>query len=105
DDSCSGNVAGTGKTSVDGTTEYSASPAIEYIASDEPSLRCRRDVPSYSVPFSRFMAKKLSQRSSRPDPHGTQNPHGMMNAHATAVPTGGPATPGPSAATVPVISC
>ena len=28
----------------------------------------------------------------------------MMNAEATFVPTGGPATPGPSAATVPEIS-
>ena len=51
------------------------------------------------------MAKKLSHRSSRPAPHGAQKPHGMMNAEATRVPTAGPATPGPSAATVPEISC
>ena len=36
--------------------------------------------------------------------HARQNPHGITNAHTTREPTGGPATPGPSAATVPVIS-
>ena len=33
-----------------------------------------------------------------------QNPHGMMNADTTRVPTAGPVTPGPRAATVPEIS-
>jgi hypothetical protein len=92
-------------TSVAGTTEYSASPAIEYIAIGDPSRRRSRVVPSYNVPFRRFIAKKLSHRSSRPAPHGVQNPHGMMNAETTFVPTAGLLTPGPSAATVPEISC
>ena len=91
--------------SMAGLAEYSARPAIEYIAIGAPSRRRRRVVPSYSVPFRRFIAKKLSHRSSRPAPHGVQNPHGMMNAHTTLVPTAGPFTPGPSAATVPEISC
>ena len=70
-----------------------------------PSRRLNRVVPSYSVPFKRFIAKKLSHRSSRPAPHGVQNPHGMMKADTTFDPIAGPFTPAPSAATVPEISC
>ena len=104
DDSASGSASGSGKTSVAGTTAYSARPAIEYIAIGVPSARRSREVPSYSVPRSRFIAKKLSHRSSRPIAHGRQRPHGMMNAETTLVPTAGPATPLPSSTIVPEIS-
>src|SRR6185503_10411412 len=80
-------------------------PAIEYMATGVPSARRRRVVPSYSVPFRRFMPKKLSQRSSRPAAQAGQNPQGITNADTTRVPTAGPLTPGPSATTVPEISC
>ena len=80
-------------------------PAIEYIATGVPSARRSRVVPSKSVPFRRFMPKKFSQRSSRPAPQAGQNPHGITNADTTLVPTAGPFTPGPSATTVPDISC
>ena len=46
--------SGTAKTSVAGTTQYSASPPIEYIQTGEPSSRKSRVVPSYSVPLSRL---------------------------------------------------
>jgi hypothetical protein len=104
-DSSSGNPSTSGNTSVAGTTAYSARPAIEYIAIGEPSRRLRRVVPSYSVPFKRFIAKKLSHRSSRPAAQGAQNPQGMMKADTTFDPIAGPLTPLPSAATVPEISC
>ena len=100
-DSAKGSDSGNGNTSVAGTTEYSARPAIEYIATGVPSWRRRRVVPSNSWPFSRFRPKKLSHRSSRPLAQARQKPQGITNAQTTREPTGGPATPGPSACTVP----
>ena len=45
-DSSSGKPSTSGNTSVAGTTEYSARPAIEYIAIADPSRRFNLDVPT-----------------------------------------------------------
>ena len=52
----------------------------------------------------RFIAKNVSHKSSRPCAQNLHVPQGMMNVPTTRVPTGGPPTPSPSAATVPEIS-
>ena len=96
--------SGNANTSVAGTTAYSAKPAMEYIQSGVPSGWHRRVSPSYSVPLSRFRAKNVSHRSSRPRAQKRHVPHGMMNAQTTRVPTGGPGTPGPRLSIVPEIS-
>src|SRR3989304_4671817 len=102
--SASGRLEGAGYTSATGTTAYSASPAMLYIATGEPSFRRSRLSPSYSVPLSRFIAKNVSQRSSRPRAQGWQVPQGMMNEQMTWSPVFTPPTPGPISATTPEIS-
>jgi len=84
-----------------GTTAYSASPPIEYMANGLPSARCSRVVPSYSVPRTRLSPKNVSHRSSRPRAHERQNPHGIRNAATTGSPGAHVTTPSPTASTTP----
>ena len=95
----SGSPSASGKTSVAGTTEYSARPAIEYIASGEPSARAAASCRRRACPSAGSSRRSCRTGRRGPAPHAGQKPHGMMNAETTGVPTAGPVTPGPSAAT------
>merc|ERR1712073_181521 len=80
------NLEGNLKTAVLGTTQYSAKPPIEYIATSSPSFVFNLVDPSKSCPFPRFNAKKGSQVSSSPNLQKRHFPQGMMKGHTTGHP-------------------
>src|SRR5262249_37331972 len=103
--SVKGTPTGAGKTSLAGTTAYSANPPILYIANVVPSLRQSRLVPSYRGPPRRYIAKNVSHRSPRPRTQYWQPPNGMMNLQTTAPLGCTVLTSGATISTTPEISC
>ena len=85
-------------------THISAKPPMEYCAIAEPSVRLRREVPSYRCPCKRLCTKKVSHSSSCPRRQCRHEPHGIMKVPTTRWPTEKTLGPAPMASTVPEIS-
>ena len=93
--------SGSSTACVAGTTTCSAKHAV---AMKWPRSRPRarsRELPSGM----RWRCDPISHRAGEPEAHARQRPHAVTHASATASPTRGASTPGPTASTMPAPSC